>query len=110
MSTSEEFVEYILDLLSSVGQMETKRMFSGVLLTVEGEQLGVILMETLYFKVVDRALQKKYQGMGSTQFQYTRKDKKDPVIIKNWWSVPEEALDNGEALVVFAHEVLSQER
>ncbi len=108
MSTSKEFLEYTLDLLSSVGPIQTTRMFGGVLLKVSGVQLGVILMETIYFKVTDPALQDKYKKMGSTQFTYTRKDKKDPVIIKNWWSVPEKALDNAEEMTALAQEALAQ--
>ncbi|MFT5849885.1 MAG: DNA transformation protein [Patiriisocius sp.] len=102
--------EYIFDLLSEVGPIETKRMFGGALLKVGGTQLGVMLMETLYFKVTDIELQEKYKKWGSTQFTYTRKDKNDPVIIKNWWTVPEMALDNGEVMTALDREVLNQER
>lgn len=108
MAVSEEYLEYVLDLLSPVGQASSSRMFGGVLLKVKGRQLGVILDEVMYFKVTDLDLQEQYKKKGSVQFTYTRKDKKDPVIIKNWWSVPENALDNGEEMVRLAEEVLSQ--
>jgi DNA transformation protein len=108
MSVSKEYVEYILDLLSPLGQVETSRMFSGVLLKIRGRQLGILFAERLYFKVIDTALQEKYRVNGSLQFSYKRKDKKYPVIIKNWWSVPDEAMDDGEELVRLAQEVLSQ--
>jgi TfoX/Sxy family transcriptional regulator of competence genes len=52
--------------------------------------------------VTDDDLQEEYAKRGSTQFSYTRKDKKDSVIIKNWWSVPDEAMDNGEEMVRLA--------
>ena len=108
MSASKEFVEYILDLLSPIQNIQTARMFGGVLLKVNGVQLGVLFGETLYFKVKDQELQAKYKAGGSKQFSYTRKDKADPVIIKNWWSVPEKALDNGEEMVRLAEEVINQ--
>lgn len=85
-----------------LGQVETSRMFSGVLLKMEGRQLGILFSETLYFRVTDDDLQEEYAKRGSTQFSYTRKDKKDSVIIKNWWSVPDEAMDNGEEMVRLA--------
>jgi len=109
MSTSPEFLQYILDMLAPVGYVQTSRMFSGVLLKVERKQLGVMLGEVLYFKVIDAELQEQYKKKGSVQFSYTRKDKKDPVIIKNWWSVPESAMDNEEEIVTLAREVLAQE-
>ena len=108
MSTPEELVEYILDLLSPVGNVQTTRMFSGVLFKVEDRQLGVLLLDTLYFKVTDEDLQKRYKAEGSKQFSYTRKDKKDPMIIKNWWSVPDGAMDNSDEIVRLAEEVLDQ--
>lgn len=108
MSASKEFVEYVLDLLEPLADIQTSRMFGGVLLKVEGKQLGVLFGDTLYFKVTDLALQEKYKKEGSKQFTYTRKDKKDPVIIKNWWSVPENAMDSSEEIVHLAEEVLEQ--
>lgn len=106
MSTSREFVEYILDLLRPIENIQTTRMFGGVLLKVNQTQLGVLIGETIYFKVVDIELQNQYRAAGSKQFSYTRKDKPDPIVIKNWWSVPEKAMDNGEEIVRLAREVL----
>ena len=108
MSASNEFVEYVLDLLSPLEGITTSRMFGGVLLKVEDKQLGVLFRDTVYFKVTDAQLQKRYKSEGSKQFTYTRKDKKDPVVIKNWWSVPDRAMDNSEEFVQLAEEVLEQ--
>lgn len=108
MSASNEFIDYVLDLLSPIGNIQTRRMFGGVLIKVDNKQLGVVLMDTLYFKVKEPELQKKYEEMDSLQFEYTRKDMEEPVVIKNWWSVPEEVLENREELVALAYEVLLQ--
>ena len=107
MKVSQEFLEYILDMLAPVGQVTATRMFSGVLLKVDGVQLGILFSETLYFKVTDLELQQEYREKGSVQFTYTRKDKVTPVVIKNWWSVPDEAVDSGEELVRLAQEILA---
>ena len=108
MTISQEYTEYILDLLSPLNHVETSRMFSGVLLKVGGRQLGILFAETVYFKVTEPVLQEKYRERGSVQFSYARRDKVEPVVIKNWWSVPESALDNQEELVSLAREVLDQ--
>jgi len=47
-------------------------MFGGVLLKMNGKQLGILIEETVYFKVTDRVLQKRYTEEGSKQFTYTR--------------------------------------
>ena len=106
MPTTPEYTSYILDLLSPLGDIQVKKMFSGALLSVEGKQLGIIIDDTLYFKVINSEVQKRYASEGSEQFSYTRKDTKDPVVIKNWWSVPEDSLENSEELVALAREVL----
>tara|TARA_B100000745_G_scaffold242943_1_gene165244 strand:- start:14353 stop:14685 length:333 start_codon:yes stop_codon:yes gene_type:complete len=106
MSISKEFTEYILDLLSPLGNIEVKRMFGGALLKVQNKQLGIIIEDQLYFKVTNSEVQKRYESEGSKQFSYTRKDKKDPVVIKNWWSVPEDVIESGSQLVDLAEEVL----
>lgn len=115
MKTSEELVDYILDLLSPIGNIQTRRMFSGVLLKVEEKQLGILISDILYFKITDQELQERYREEGSVQFSYTRKDLstklkagKKEVIIKNWWSVPDRAMDDGDELVRLAEEVLEQ--
>lgn len=110
MSASKEFVEYVLDLLGTLEGITTSRMFGGVLLKVRDKQLGVLFGDTVYFKVTDASLQNRYKSEGSKQFTYTRKDKKDPVIIKNWWSVPDRAMDNSEEFVKLAEEVLEQKK
>jgi len=108
MSVSKEYLQYVLDLVSSVGDVRTRRMFGGVLLKVGDKQLGILIDETMYFKVVDPEQQEQYKNKGSVQFTYTRKDKKNPVVIKNWWSVPDDAMDNREEMVRLAEEVLRQ--
>ena len=108
MSASKEFVEYVLDLLEPIPEISTSRMFGGVLLKVKDKQLGVLFGETLYFKITDAKLQERYKSEGSEQFTYVRKDKKNPVIIKNWWKVPDNAMDDSERIVELAEEVLEQ--
>ena len=108
MSTSAEFTDYVLDQLAPVGIVHTSRMFGGVLLKVDNKQLGVIIADVLYFKIKEPELRERFEKMGSEQFLYARKEAVGPVVIKNWWSVPEEMLENKNALVGLAYEVLLQ--
>jgi len=108
MSTSDEYIDYVLDQLAAVGVIQTSKMFGGVLLKVNNKQLGVIIRDTLYFRVKEPELQEKFEAMDSEQFEYTKKDSPEPVVIKNWWSVPPESLEDREELVGLAYEVLLQ--
>jgi DNA transformation protein len=109
MQTSDDFVEYILESLSSLGKISASRMFGGVLLKVEGRQLGIIFKDVLYFKVTDKILQEKFKAEGSEQFVYTKKTDPKPIIIKNWWSAPDRIMDDNTLMVEFAKFVLEQE-
>jgi TfoX/Sxy family transcriptional regulator of competence genes len=108
MSTSAEFTDYVIDQLSPLGVILTSKMFGGVLLKVNNKQLGVIIGDVLYFKAKELELQRKFQAMDSQQFSYARKDSESPVVIKNWWSVPEETLEDKDELIALAYEVLLQ--
>lgn len=108
MSTSPEFTNYVLDQLTAVGVVHTSKFFGGVLLKINNKQLGVIFMDNLYFKAKEPELQEKFKAMGSEQFVYTRKDSEEPVTAKDWWSVPEESLENRGELAALAYEVLLQ--
>ncbi|MBL4693759.1 TfoX/Sxy family protein [Candidatus Gracilibacteria bacterium] len=108
MAASQEYTDYILELLSEIQNISTHRMFGGVLLKVDGQQLGVLFKENLYFKVTTESLQEEFAQQGSTQFSYTRKDKATPVIIKNWWRVPDSYLDNSSEITKLALKVLAQ--
>ena len=108
MSNSDEFTDFVLDQLEAVGVVLTSRMFGGMLLKVNNKQLGIIIDDTLYFKVKEPELQQKFIDLESEQFTYERKDREDPVVVYSWWSVPEEVLDDKETLVALAYEVLLQ--
>jgi len=108
MSSNDEYTEYVLDQLSQLGIIHTSRMFGGTLLKVNNKQLGVVLMDTLYFKVKEPELLNKFQEFDSEQFAYNRKGADVPVVVKHWWSVPEEMLESKEKLVGLAYEVLLQ--
>ena len=108
MSAAEEYLEYILDQLSSVGVIQTSRLFGGVLLKVNNKQLGVIMQDTLYFKVKESELQEKFKALDSEQFEYMKEGREEPVVIEHWWSVPAESIENKNELVGLAYEVLLQ--
>jgi len=106
MKQKNGFVEYILELLEPLGDIQVKRIFGGVILHLGNKQLGIIISDVLYFKIVDSQLQDQYKTAGSKQFSYTRKDKAKRIVIKNWWSVPAEAMDDRDKIIQLAKEAL----
>lgn len=100
----KEYAEYLCDVLSPLGEVSYKRMFGGFVLRVNGEKVLLYAMEVLYVVELAKGRQAELAAHGSQQFSYTRKNVAKPVIIKNWWSVPEAILDDEAALVDFVAE------
>jgi len=106
--TDQTFVDYVIDQLAPVGVVLTSKMFGGVLLKIDNKQLGIIIDGTLYFKVKEPELHRKFTQMESDPYEYDRKDRESPVRIRTWWSVPDEVLEDKRQLVGLAYEVLLQ--
>lgn len=108
MAVSNEFSNYVLDQLESVGVILTSKMFNGMLLKVNNKQLGVIIDDVLYFKVKEPELHRKFSQLESDPYEYDRKDHASPVRIRSWWSVPDDILADRTKLEALAYEVLLQ--
>ena len=103
MTTSNGFTLYVTDLLAPLGEMSVGRMFGGTLLKHRGKQLGIVMGDILYFRISEK-LQDKYKSHGSKPFQYRKKT--GLVTVKAYWSVPDDVIEDREALVAWAEEVL----
>lgn len=103
MKSNQGFIDFIVDTLSPIGEITVGRMFGGKLLKCRGKQLGAIWGDVLWFRIPE-SLQAKYAEHGSKPFEYTKKDKM--VIVKAYWSTPEDLLDDPHELVAWAEEVL----
>jgi TfoX/Sxy family transcriptional regulator of competence genes len=106
--TDQIFIDYVIDQLEPVGVVLTSKMFGGVLLKIDNKQLGIIIDGTLYFKVKEPELHRKFTQMESDPYEYDRQDRESPVRIRTWWSVPDEVLEDKRQLVGLAYEVLLQ--
>ena len=87
---ADEFVNHVLDILGSIGEVETARFFGGSAIRLAGVQFAMIMQGTLYFVVSD-ALREQFQALGSQPFSYDTKH--GPRAIHRYYTVPEELLD-----------------
>ena len=102
---ADEFVNYILDVLGGLGEVQPARFFGGTAVKLEGVQFAMIMQGTLYFVVSDE-LRVQFQHLGSQPFSYDTKHGEKAV--QRYYSVPEEVLEEPEALcaaanIAFAH-------
>ncbi len=99
---SQEYVAFVLELLSPVRGVQSGRFFGGIGLSAAGGiQFAMVMGSTLYF-VVDGDTRPRYEEMGSRCFWYTTK--KGRVDVKKYYEVPAEFLEDSARLVVLAEE------
>ncbi|MDO8566090.1 MAG: TfoX/Sxy family protein [Candidatus Moranbacteria bacterium] len=95
MPKDESFHEYVVDLLRNFPGITSRGMFSGWALYQDGIVFALIAEGELYFKS-DKSIQIYFEQADSHPFVYMRKDSK-PITLA-YWSVPEEVLEDEEAL------------
>jgi len=95
---SQGYSDYIVDMLSALGDVSTKRMFGGGGVYVNGIMFALIADDCLYFKV-DDFNKCDYENAGSTAFAYHKNDK--PYAM-SYWLVPEDIMEDDELRIEWA--------
>lgn len=88
------FIDYIIDLLSSFGNITKRYMFGGCSLYLNKKIFAIIIDDEIYFKA-DKLLAKEYEAAGSHPFTYQRGDKN---IAMCYWYVPVEVIEDTDLL------------
>lgn len=92
---SKDFLQYILeDLLGEVSEISSRKMFGGVGLYKNGIICGMIIDDTLYFKV-DESNKPQYQKHNSKPFSYSHHGK---TVAMSYWEVPADIMDDKDTL------------
>ena len=103
MARYSEFVSYVLELLEPMGGVIAKRMFGGYGIFRDGLMFGLVADNMLYFKVDDQN-RKDYEDQGLEPFSYDRKGKQ---MTMSYYRAPEEALEDGETMIIWAEKSFS---
>jgi DNA transformation protein and related proteins len=98
MAVSNDYLQYVLEQLSGLDHVRSRRMFSGWGLYCGELFFGLIFGGTLYFKV-DDSNRPDYELRGMSQFRpYANK----PRVSMSYYEVPVGVLEDGEQLVAWA--------
>jgi TfoX/Sxy family transcriptional regulator of competence genes len=103
MSGSRSLAEHAADQLSELGEVTLHRYFGGWSLRTRGTQFAMV-MDTLYFRV-DDTTRPAYEAEGSTPFTYNAAGRE--VVVRRYYSVPPEAIDDPAALCELARRALA---
>ena len=106
MAQNDDFVQYVLEQLSGLGDVSTRRMFGVVALYHQARIFGLISGGILYFKVND-SNRADYESRGMDRFRpYADK----PQLSMTYYQVPAEALEAADECLRWARKCVERER
>ena len=89
-----EFVNYVVELMQSIGPVCARSMFGGHGIFLEGLMFGLVADSVLYLKV-DKETEAAFKARGLEAFTYNKKGKEYKM---SYYQAPEEALEDGEEM------------
>ncbi len=93
-----EYVAHIVEVLQFIGPVESKSMFGGFGVFLEGLMFGLIADGELYLKVDDENRQ-SFEDLGLQAFSYGKQGREFKM---SYYQAPEEAMEDGELLAEWA--------
>ena len=98
MQEDTGFVDYVVELLASFGDVSARRMFGAYSIFKGDLMFGIVADETLYLKA-DASNRGDFEAHGLDRFMYYKKGK--PAYL-SYYEAPEEALDNPADMLIWA--------
>ena len=95
---SDEFIDYVMELLGPFGTVRTRRMFGGYGVYLDGLMFAIVSDDTLYLKA-DEMNRAEFEQAGCEIFGYARKGKRATL---NFFRAPEDAMDSPQLMLPWA--------
>jgi DNA transformation protein len=102
MAAGNEYLQYVLEQLSGLGGVSSRRMFGGFGLYCGSQFFGLIFGDTLYFKV-GNANRRDYEERGMGRFRPYR-DR--PQLSMTYYELPADVLEDAQQLVAWARKAV----
>jgi DNA transformation protein len=107
MVASDGFAEFLRDQLAPLGHVAMRRMFGKTGVFCNGLMFGMVMEDTLYFRVDDQNRETFEEARSAPPLNYR---KKGSTIDLSFWRAPERLLDEPEELLKWAREALAAAR
>src|SRR5262245_48382257 len=107
MVASDSFAEVLREQLAPLGHVTMRRMFGKTGVFCDGLMLGMVMDDTLYFRVDDHNRATFEEARASPPLNYT---KQGSTIDLSFWRAPERLLDEPDELVAWARAALAAAR
>lgn len=100
------FADHAVELLTALGPVRSRGMFGGFGIYLDDVMFGLVAHDRLYLKIDDET-RERFREAGGEPFSYEGKDKP---IEMSYWTPPDEAADDPEALLPWAELALEAAR
>ena len=101
MAVSQEYLDYLADQLTGLGPVQSKRMFGGAGLYLDGFFFGLVADDVLYFKV-DDTNKPDFIAAGTGPFRPFGKDSYE----MSYYEVPGDVLEDPDQMKEWAMKAL----
>ena len=91
----QDFTDWIVDLLQGMGPVQSRRMFGGSGIFLEGLMFGLVAGNVLYLKA-DEENRLDFEQLGLGPFTYSKQGKEASL---SYFQAPEEALESPSLMV-----------
>jgi DNA transformation protein len=95
---SDEFIDYVMELLGPFGTVRTRRMFGGYGVYLDGLMFAIVSADTLYLKA-DEMNRVEFEQAGCEIFGYARLGRRATL---NFFRAPEDAMDSPQLMLPWA--------
>ena len=102
MARHSEFVEFVLELLTPVGEVRARAMFGGFGIYRGDTFFAIIVDDKLYFKT-DHVTCREFTARGLSPFTYAARGK---TITMQYYEAPPEVFEESEAMQYWAQQAV----
>ncbi len=95
---SDEFIDYVMELLGPFGTVRTRRMFGGHGVYLDGLMFALVFDDALYLKA-DEMNRVEFEQAGCEMFGYARQGRRATL---NFFRAPEDAMDSAQLMLPWA--------
>ena len=95
---SDEFIDYVMELLGPFGTVRTRRMFGAYGVYLDGLMFAIVSDDALYLKA-DEMNRAEFEQASCEIFGYARQGKRATL---NFFRAPEDAMDSPQLMLPWA--------
>lgn len=95
MAVSQEYLDFVLEMLEPVGPVAARRMFGGAGIFLDGVMFALVTREQLYFRVDDQT-RGDFLEQGCEPFMY--RTKKGERGLSSYYEAPDHLLDDADEM------------